>query len=999
MNKFSLQIACSTLALVCSSAAVPACAQSAPPEPAAEPQSVPAADKTANNNDIIVTGTNISGVKPVGNTATVLTRQDAVKAGYSTPAELLRTLPTARPSEYEFDGGASTNSLQNSGGNSTIDLRGLGGSGGRSSTLLLIDGRRTVQFGTNQSGTEANQVPLAAIERIEVVADGASAVYGADAVAGVVNYIIRKDYQGGELTLRGNNQLGGFEYGLDGTLGAKWNSGLGKGNVLISYSYTHRDPYIAGKNPFLRYDGRSVGGIDMRLNNDSATTGFVPNIIVNAGVGNAVIPAAGTYVYYGLPSGANVGLTAAQLRTNDPNLTDLSYFRDYVGKMDRHQVAFYANQELGDSVEVYLQANYLDRKTYTRTPQGLPNLQVTLSPFLYNGAGAVTATPNPYYISGIPGVAPGAPLTVQYATLKDQGPRVQFGSDRTYNVTAGVRAKLPGDWKAEAYYTYGRNKGCGYCVVDGYVNNLALQSQINQGSINPLSSLPLTAAQRDSFTGSQTQYGFNGLDDAVVKFNGPLFSLPGGLMRAAVGGERLKQYNYNENTSVAGASNAVMVITNRDNSYYHRTVWSAFGEVYVPLVGGDMNVPLIKSLIATAAVRYDDYSDVGKTTNPKFGLTWEVTSGLSLYGSWGTSYVAPSLTDRNPSAYVSGLPTTLLQPLGKNDPRFAGLCLPAAFFPPAGGCIIPNMGLLFGSNPNLQPQTAHQWTLGATLKPGAGFRVNVNYFNIDYRNKIVFPQTIAEFLKGTSAGGGTSIYRGFDSQIIPIHNPATCSNSNLATADPILQALLARPIYSAGSGVGSLGGFPNFCALQGIVDSRFTNLARTKTDGLDIDVSWSGSAGEVQLNASVSANVILHNTEVAAPSQPTVDRLAMLGDPPNPLKWRGRASLGASYRGFTGTLFGNYYGSFINDQNRAAPTNALTTPVSVSPYTTFDLNLGYYADMKGRSGPLKGLRASVTFLNVFDRDPQLIINKNGPILEGRGSPFGRTVSFQLTGSF
>lgn len=1017
-RKRSLNIACSTVALICAAAAAPAWAQSTTAGQAGDEQA-PAgaqADQIEAEETVIVTGTNISGVKPVGNVATVLTREDAVKAGYSTPAELLRTLPQNRPSEYEFDGGSSTTSLQNAGGQSTIDLRGLGGSGGRSSTLLLIDGRRVVQFGTNQSGTEANQVPLAAIERIEVIADGASAVYGADAVAGVINYIIRKDYEGAEISFRGNNQLGGFEYGIDGTVGTKWRSGLGDGNLLVAYSYTHRDPYVAGKNPYLRQDARPVGGLDGRLGGNGASVGFIPNIVVED-PSRATIPAALQFAYYGLPAGANVGLTAAQLRVNDPNVDDFSYFRDYVGKLERHQVALYFNQQLGESVEVYVQGNYLNRETTTRVPD--TGIRVALRQFLRSPTGAVTATPNPYYITGVPGVAAGGDLTVQYATLKDRGPRSQYGSDESYNITGGVRVDLMGDWKAEAYYTYGRNKGCNYCIAEGYINQQALQYQIDLGAINPLSSLPLSQAQLASFTGSQTQFGHNSIDDAVIRVNGSLFELPAGAVKMAFGGERLKQSNYNVNTSVAGTANTVTTYFNKANSLYRRTVWSGFGELYVPIVGEEMGVPLIKSLTVNAAVRHDDYSDVGKTTNPKFGATWDVADFLSIYGSWGTSYVAPSLTDKNPSAYVSAyLPPALLQPynaagataaerLARVDTRFS----PVPFAPEAlcnniipGQCVVPNMGIIFGSNPDLQPQTADQWTLGATLKPGNGFRINVNYFNIDYKNKIVFPQSIPEFVAGKVPGSTPPTYRGYEGQFIAINNPATCSNTDLSTADPFLQDLLSRPIYIAGSGVGALGGFPNYCSLRGIVDSRLTNLARTRTDGLDIDVSWTGTAGEVALNANVSANVILNNDEIVAEGQPEVDRLDTLGDPPNPLKWRGRASIGAAYRGFTGTLFGNYQGSFINSQHRVGPANQpISDPalwVEIKPYTTFDLNLGYYTDFEGReSGFLKGLRGSITFLNVFDRDPQIIINKNGATLEGRGSSFGRTVSFQLTGSF
>lgn len=989
-SKFTLQLACSTVALICAGLANPAWAQtqSVDQSAAAQPDSTDDRAAREGEQEIVVTGSNISGVKPVGNIATVITSEDAVKSGYSSPAEVLRTLPQVRPAGFDEDGGRSTISLQNAAGSNTVSLRGLGGS---NATLILIDGRRTVQIGTNYIGTEANQLPLAALDRIEVIADGASAVYGSDAVSGVINYIVRRNLNGGEVTVRGNNNAGSAEYGVDATLGKTWDGGLGHGNILVSYSYTHRDPSIAGKNPYLRWDGRSVGGVDRRLVNDAATAGLIPNIVVNTNALNTALPNAGTYVYYGLPEGANVGLTAGQLRVNNPNLVDYADYTDNVGKLERHQLAVYANQQLGESLELFFQGNYLNRKTITRSPEGVAQtMSVLLRQNLRNAAGAVTANPNPFYISGIPGVAPGADLTVQYPILRDFGRRVYEGSDESYNLTGGLRADLPGGWKGEASYTYGRNTGCGYCLVNGYINTAALQYQIDIGAINPLTGVALSPAQTATFTGRQTQYGHNALDDAIVKFNGPLFDLPGGTVRAAVGGEWLKQSNYNENTSVAGVNNAVTVLTNKANSLYQRTIWSAFAEANVPLVSEEMNVPFVQSLTASAAVRYDHYSDSGETTNPKFGVTWEISDMLALSATWGTSYVAPSMTDKNPGAYVSGQLYPAF-PQAVVDPRFQlcivpGFCLPFA----------QNVAAIYGSNPNLRPQHSENWTLSAAFTPGGGFHANVNYYNISYKDRIVFPTTILEFLNGPTPGTNPPTYRGYERYILPINNPATCVNTDLATADPVLQAFLNRPIYGASSGVGSLAGFPNFCSIRVLIDSRFINLGSTKTDGMDIDVGWSGTLGDVALQANASANVIFNNKEILAPGTPAVQRLNTQN---TPVRWRGRGSIGATYRGFSTTLFGNYIGGISNSEYRTSPLAPAMT-VKVPAYTTFDLNLGYTTKFEGRdAGMLKGLRGSITILNLFDRDPQLVVNGFGSTIAGRSPSWGRTVSFQLTGSF
>lgn len=1028
MKKTAFNLACSAIALTCSAAAMPAWAQS---QEAAAPQDDKAApsidDKSKivaaeDASEIVVTGTSISGVKPVGTEAIVINRIDAEKTGFTTPAELLRTLPQVRTGEFDREGGASTISIQNAGGSNSVTLRGLGSTS--STTLILVDGRRTVGSGASYTTIDANQVPLAAIERVEVVADGASAVYGSDAIGGVINYILRKDYKGVELSARGNNTQGGFEYGLSGTGGLSWNAGgLGAGNLLVTYDYAHRDPYIAGKNPYLRADLSQFGGRDRRIDGSNAMLAYLPSIVVTPPAAsnppaNATLPNAGTSVYYGVPAGAGAGLTVGQLLVNQPDIRDFSYFTDYVGKLERHQVAAYLNQELGESVELFVQGRYSDRETLTRTTEGIGGggaRNVALRSRLRNAAGAVTNTPNPYYVANVPGVSQGTPagfitlpgfpfpipvpatpaadLTVLYPALKDGGARTYFASDKSVNVTGGLRVKLPWGWESEASYTFGRNHGCTYCQVDGsFINQEAFQYQVDIGAINPLSSDPLSPAILSKVSGSQQQIGHNGIDDLLVKFNGPLFDLPGGTVKAAFGGERNKVQNWNENTSVTGVANVPTVLTNKANSYYSRTITSAFAEVYAPLVGEDMDVPLMKKFVVSGAVRYDRYNDAGSSTNPKFGFTWDVADILSFGGTWGTSFRAPSITDKNPAAYVSGIvfPLTPLNAANLDPNIPPSFCLSLA--PGAPPSCFTTGGLLFGSNPNLRPEKATNWSLSAQLKPGGGFRASVNYYNIHFRDRLAFPNVLGALATGPINGG----YGGLDDKIVPINNnPLTCRNTDITTADPALQPYLQTPIYGAGSGVSQLGGFANFCDIRVLVDQRFTNISQTFTDGLDLNVSWDGLVGEVALSASATANVILNYKERVAANGPEQNVLGLLK---YPLKWRGRGSLSAFWRGASATMFANYTGSFTNNEARG-PLNQILPNQKVPSYTTFDLNLGYTTDFAGRNSPLKNLRYSMTVQNLFNDYPPLVFQSNRVIADQHGIPFGRTFAFQITAGF
>jgi iron complex outermembrane receptor protein len=1023
-DRYSLGLACSSIAIIAALGAAPAWAQTTSTDAAvatATSQAKPAptakkkgarknADDVGDNlvQEVVVTGTSISGVKPVGAEAIVITREAAERTGFTTAAELLRTVPQVRVGEHDREGGRSTISPQNSAGANSVSLRGLTSTS--STTLILVDGHRTVSTGTNSSTVDANQIPLAAMERVEIVADGASAVYGSDAIGGVINYILRKDYRGGEVSVRGNNTFGGKEAGVSATLGQNWKGlgSLGGGNVLMTVDYAHRDAYRASKSPYLRSDLSPLGGQDMRLRGGAAMIGFNPSIVVTPDGAtnpplNPTLPGALTSVYYGIPAGNGAGLTVGDLLLNQPGLTSFSDYDDYLGKQERVQATIYLRQNLGESLELLVQGRYNDRKTTTNSVASgaMASRTVALRSMLRDANGNVTTTPNPNYIANIPGVSQGSPgfppffpatpaadLSVLYPALKDFGPVHYVGSDESVNLTTTLRAKLPGKWDGEASYTIGRNQGCTYCLIDSYINPEGFQHQIDIGALNPLSSAPLDQAMLGKVAGSQKQVGHNGMDILALKFNGPLFKLPGGSVRAAVGAERNKVFNWNENTSVTGLNNAPTVLTDRGNSYYDRTVSSLYGEVYVPVVGDELIVPLVKRFVVSAALRYDKYDDAGKSTNPKLGFAWDVNDMLSFSGTWGTSFRSPSITDKNPAAYVSGLVIPFPVNAANLDPRVSNL------FCYGPGLCYTNAALLFGSNPDLKPEQATNWSLSAKLSPGHGFKASVNYYNIDYRDRLVFPNLLTVFPSGPDAGSNPPTYGGYESYVIPINNPATCDNSDLNTADPTLQPFLRTPTYSAGGGLGQLGGLANFCSIKVLLDSRFTNMAITKTDGLDFDVSWEGDVGEVRLSVAANANLILNYNEQVKSDLAEQDRLGLLG---TPVKWRGRGNVSANWRGMSATVFANYTGGFVNDQARDA-RNAVAPNQKVPAYTTFDLNLGYTTGPRTQSA-LKNLRYSLTVQNLFDDYPPLVFQQDRVIADVHGIPFGRTFAFQLTAGF
>ena len=213
-------------------------------------------------------------------------------------------------------------------------------------------------------------------------------------------------------------------------------------------------------------------------------------------------------------------------------------------------------------------------------------------------------------------------------------------------------------------------------------------------------------------------------------------------------------------------------------------------------------------------------------------------------------------------------------------------------------------------------------------------------------------------------------------------------NSNIASADPILARYLARTnLY---------GGIPNFCSVNVLVDQRNTNLAATKQDGLDATIGYAHRFGELAVNASAAASWTISDKEQVAKGQPFTDRLGFYN---TPIEWRGRGSLGLLWHGISGNLFVNYTGSYTNDlavDNR----NNTIAPQKVGSWTTVDLTLGYgTAFTSPVLGVVKGLRASLTLQNLFDRDPPIVITSQGAFNGAYSNPFGRTYSAQLTLNF
>jgi len=961
----------STAALILGAAwATPALAQASTPNQQSQKQDAdapsdaalaPAGPDTPQSDDpakdIVVTGTNISGVKPVGSETVTLNRDQILATGLTNLNDVLQTIPQVQNNPNAGGSGPvyRQGGTAGYGGDSTqgtaINLRGLG----TSATLTLVDGRRVVPSGAASTFTESIQVPIAAIERVEVVSDGNSAIYGSDAISGVINYVLRKRFDGLEATGRDTFDRYHNTWGASLTAGHSWSTG----SIIATYDYEFRHSFVNGRSKFLRRDLSPLGSRDTRAI-DATIAVTSPTLLVG---GNGI-----PYSYYTLPANAGTNLAISQL-TPGANLVDSSYYNDYLPQQKRHQAAVFLNQEVNSAISFFVEGFYTKRDTLSRA-YGNSRLGNTVT----------VCQGSPYFISGAPAGSSassalcGGGLGQQIAVDPIKffgGPAVTANPTETVSVTSGLTGQLPGQWKVDSYFTYAHDSTCGICNYGNNANGAALAAEIVAGRINPYSATPLTQAQYATFMGDNTQLSYNSFYDAVVKLDGPLFALPAGMVRTAFGGELA----YNRQHLVNGSNNAFennptnnsFAVTN--DATAKRSTASAFAELFVPLVGPDMNVPLMRSLNIDAAFRYDSYSDFGSTTNPKIGATWNVNESISIRGSWGTSFRAPALTDTNPNNYSSAV---IGLPFANNSGRSD-----IGFLYPGNSSTY----LLLGANTDLRPETATTWSAGIDIKPvGTGLRFSATYYSTRYSNQIV-GQNIGLFL---SSPANAALYSKY---IIPVNNPAGCVNGTPSTYDPVLANFIAaHPALYNTPVVGA-------CSVNVILDGRSANAATTFQDGLDFQLNYNldTNAGHFQLG--LNATKILNQTLQPVAGAQTQD---VLGTYYYPVSLRGRGQLGWSHGRVGANLFLNYVGSYTN-------TLPLTgQPQSKVPaWTTFDLGLSY-AIPRGRS-LLDGVRFSVNIQNLADRDPPLVLtqagNNYGAYDPSNANIFGRTVSLQLTKAF
>jgi iron complex outermembrane recepter protein len=941
-----------SIGLIASSALLgTAFAQSEPAASAASPASADA-NAAPELSEIVVTGTRIRGVGPVGSAVIPVGSEEMSKTGLATTNDILSRLPQVLSfgaGNAYFGGTTIQNSAIDNTFAKSVNLRGLG----TSATLSLVDGHRVAPGGVNGNLFDADTIPVGMLERVEVVADGASAIYGSDAVAGVVNFILRKPFNGAETSARYGAASGASQWQVSQIVGRQWDSG----GVVIGYEHTRQSA--------LRATDRS------RLYNDDLSPfGGAPYPLLSS-PGNVLVRG----VPYAIPGGQNgSAVTLASLgAANQPNRESAWIGADAMPEQNRNTFIGNANQQITDGLELFAEGYYTRRNFALRSNPVTSNLNVPdANPYSPCAPGKSQANSQGLSCTGN--------LTVAYNFGAGLGPYTRGGYEQAVEATGGLRISLPGEWKSSISYTYSQDVE--YTRNFDQVNGTALNQVLGAIPGKPANvpyfnafcddtafacNDPATLAYIRGHADTGSTYDFK---DVAGEFDGPLLHLPGGDVRLAIGGEvhwdSLAPYSAN-NTRTPSVQ-----IANTVPAFSSRRVYAGFAEFYVPLVAPEQQVPAVQRLELSLAGRAEHYSDFGSTKNPKIGLNYTPLEGAKLHASFGKSFRAPTLSDINPYSTAGFLVTNVTgSQIGANTPN--------------------TLVSLYqvGGNAALQAETARTWSVGLDWTPPQirGLSASVNYYNIDYRNKI---DTAAY-----NAGLNAAINSGYYNQYI-LFNPTYYPKLLNGAANPLTQAEFNAILAADESNprLPVLGIPPSSAQTAAILDGRRNNQGVVDTDGIDFALHYTFATSWGDLSVGDASTYVLSYDNAPVPTAPILDEVNNFG---YPLRFRSRADLGWSWAGLSATAFINYANPY-GIERQYIPAAAPAAYLHIASYTTVDLTLMYDTRDRFSNRLLRDLRLTLSAQNITDARPPLVLNNGTTPVRfdpQNANPLGRFISFQI----
>jgi iron complex outermembrane receptor protein len=890
--------------------------------------SLPALAQDQAPQRVEITGSSIKRIE--GETALpvqIITRKDIEKSGAVNVEQLMLQVSAAASSGALT---ASSASGATTGGISAISLRGLTSI----RTLVLLNGRRIAPYGIGFTGdsvsVDVNSIPLAAIERVEVLKDGASAIYGSDAIAGVVNFILRKDYQGTEVSaLYGDTSGGGASTTRASAVLGFGDLGTDRYNVMFVAS-AQRETALFGRN---RDFARSAINVET-LNDTTSGNTFPANVFILNG------PDAGKTRNPGAPSCVAPYAILDPLFPSTRCRFDPSPLVTLLPKSDRVSLFASAKFALTSSLEAFVEASYNKNRQntviqpvplsdqfalppshplfnvapyngfYPNDPArfgALAGTQIDPTGNLGIGAGFSTIVMSPVdpayptaYMQGVVGAGNPLPnIAVRYRSAVT-GNRDLTDISTAPRLTFGLRGEVAG-WDFDGAFLHTQSK-VREQVNGGYPSQSAILPLLNSGTVNlwgPNSDAINAALQATNFTGDAFHIQST-IDSVGGKVSREILQMPAGPLAVAVGAEaRKEKYLFAPSP----------IIQTGDISGYGGNFLTTDKSRNVEATFGEINVPIVKGLEADAAVRFDHYQGVGNSTTPKLGLKWQAAQQVLFRGSIGKGFRAPSLQD----LYLPQ--TTGVTTQGLTDP------LRCPTTGSSNDCQT-QFPVTFGGNPALKPEKSTNATLGVVLEPSANFNIAIDAFKVDLNNTIVNGVTPTIIL------GDLTKY-GF-----------------LVTRGP------------------SVGGLPG--PIINISQTNL-NLGKTNVAGVDLDTRLSVPAGDLGKFTASLVGTYFIKYDTTNPDGSVSGGVGLINTSTGGIipRWKHHLAIDWARGPWTWTVAQNWQASYWDVPGTFEDTDPTTNPGfhvrRVGAYETYDLAVTYTG--------IKDLKLLGGITNVFNRAP------------------------------
>jgi iron complex outermembrane receptor protein len=1045
---------------------------------------------------ILVTGSLIRGTAAVGVPVVNLSPQDFAMTGAITVSDLFRTIP-----QFNVNPGPVATQGNNRQRGVRVNLRQLDTTDALRS-LMMVDSMRYPPQSEELSTIDPSILPTSAIERIDLLLDGASATYGSDAIGGVINIILKRNFDGAFLEAGFTAGKGGnVEYLASGTWGRTWDGG----QVTLSYQWIDVSPTHGNFHSKLTWD-HTPWGLDNRTPIGSSTPGTIstgnqvglsmpdpnnPSVQIpnpaypgnigtncqncyaiplgtgfdwsagSTGVGPLLPGSAPTLNWANFGNAANGGTNGTRNVFNPFTIADYSAATQYTGG------AITVDQRLTSNISFYGSGLY-----------GMRRSQIVVNDAGHQLTWAVP-TFNPYYPTGAPNN-----LRVAYH-MGIEKPAVGSAYSLAQRYQLGLNIALPANWATQVYFSHTKDKnfntedprrnslnksavsaalGWTIPVTDAQGTRPAIATWTKPANVPYLNLFCDPRAYKcNSDVTLDYLYRFDEVQSYMhikergIKADGPLFDLPGGTVKMAVGAN-YTTYNVLVQQTNSSAANPIINIVQDARS---RHVWAAFTQLNVPVFSDQNALPGLRRFEFEFSWRHDQYDDVGGTSNAKVGFNWAPIDDFLIRGGWGQSFRAPNFGEFSPVSNVAWngwnfgqlypqntLPLNILCTGGAPD---AGSVAAKLYNPAAGiGCGAALGGLSYNGGGKvpldsglrdyfnieqqvLDPEKAVNWAIGFDYTPSGNFLTGLNIQATYYMIKI--NGVLRSFANSTNSGFNDPTI-GF-AYVTPedLRDPVTgaqvCAGQNptpqlCAPFQEMVRRVLAHPVNAVPASLQTL--------VYWINDGGVMNVGWQRNEGIDFQVSydweWEGLGA---FNAGMIGTYYLKQ-ESQIPGAPIddfyhtdfapVNGVEQLGVESRPrFKYRGRVGWSDGTWNVTG--FVNYESHFFHTQSAPPNVNfgciapggtvgglpSYANPCLISDYTnlmpsyyTFDLSLGYSTGDRPANEYLRNVSVQLVVQNITDKEAPYMykINAQGGFqcaCDVFKSLYGRMISLRLQKTF